>query len=49
MTIGSPVTHGTVGGHLPVAVTEPTLTAGVTYRVSVTLSNSTNAYKDFTP
>lgn len=46
----SPVTHGTVpGGTIRTVNTEPVLTAGVQYRVTVTLHNGTNGWKDFTP
>jgi hypothetical protein len=46
----SPVVHGTVpNGAVNSANTEPTLTAGVTYRVSITLQDTKTAWKDFTP
>jgi hypothetical protein len=48
--ITSPVVHGTIpAGALPSANTEPTLTAGVAYRVSVTLGTGQTGFKDFTP
>lgn len=50
MTIQSPVTHGTVpGGSLQSANTEPTLTAGVRYRVSITRNDQKTGFKEFTP
>jgi len=48
--IASPVTHGTIpNGKLPSATTEQSLTAGVQYRVSVTLADGRTGWKDFTP
>jgi hypothetical protein len=50
MTITSPVTHGTVsGGGLVTASTEPTLTAGVNYRVSITRADQKTGFKSFMP
>ena len=48
--IKSPVVHGTVPtGALPSANSEPTLTAGVAYRVAITLATGQTGFKDFTP
>jgi hypothetical protein len=50
MSIPSPVTHGgAVTGAVLTGNTEPGLTAGVAYRVSVVRNDSKNAFKDFTP
>ncbi|MDB4916285.1 MAG: hypothetical protein JWM95_3929 [Gemmatimonadetes bacterium] len=49
-TIASPVTHGTVpGGSIASANTEPTLTAGVKYRVAITRADTKTGFKEFTP
>jgi hypothetical protein len=49
-TITSPVTHGTIPANsFPTMVTETTLTAGVAYRVSITLTDQKTGYKEFTP
>ena len=48
--VASPVTHGSLpGGALQSSNKEPTLTAGVTYRVSVTLVSHQTGWKEFTP
>jgi len=49
MTIGSPVTHGSPSGAAVTANTEPTLTAGVRYRVAITLADTKTGWKEFTP
>ena len=48
--IASPATHGvTPIGAIPTAQTEIALTAGVEYRVSVSLLDGKTGYTDFTP
>jgi len=48
--IQSPVTHGTrPSGAIETTSTERTLTAGVQYRVTVTLADGRQAYREFTP
>jgi hypothetical protein len=51
MTIPSPVTHGTVtgAGSVQTANAEPTLTAGVRYRVSITRLDQKTGFIEFTP
>ncbi len=51
MSIASPVTHGTVSGSGTVASAnvEPTLTAGVRYRVSITRQDQKTGFTEFTP
>ena len=50
LNITSPVTHGTVqAGSLATANVEPTLTAGVKYRVAVTRADMKSGFKEFTP
>lgn len=50
MTITSPVTHGTAsGGGIVTANTEPTLTAGVNYRIAITRADQKTGFKSFTP
>jgi hypothetical protein len=50
MTIPSPVTHGTAsGGAAITSNTEPTLTPGVKYRVSITRQDQKTGFKEFTP
>lgn len=50
MTIPSPVNHGTIPvGALQSANTEPTLAAGVRYRVSITRNDQKTGFKEFTP
>ena len=50
MAIPSPVTHGTTpAGAVVSASTEPTLTAGVKYRVSITRNDTKTGFKEFTP
>lgn len=46
----SPVTHGSVqSGAIETSATEPALTAGVEYRVSVTRLDGSFGFTDFTP
>ncbi len=47
----SPVVHGTIpaGGVLPSSTEERVLTAGVEYRVSVTLHDGRTGWTEFTP
>ncbi len=48
--IASPATHGvTPSGAVPTSQVETALTAGVEYRVSVSLLDSKIGYTDFTP
>lgn len=48
--ISSPVSHGTAPlGIIPTANTEPTLTAGVEYRISITQLDGTTGWAEFTP
>ena len=48
--INSPVTHGTKpAAVLETTSSERTLTAGVQYRVTVTLADGRQAYREFTP
>jgi len=47
--IQSPATHGTVGNAFQSGNAEPTLTAGVRYRVSVTRQDSQTGWMEFTP
>lgn len=48
--VTSPITHGTVPATaLPTFNEEPTLTAGVEYRVSITFYDGKTAWKEFTP
>ena len=45
----SPVTHGNRGAGVESATTEKVLTAGVEYRVSVTMANGKTGWKSFKP
>ena len=51
--VTSPATHGTVpslgGGLIATAATEQVLTAGVQYRVSISLLNGDTGFSEFTP
>lgn len=48
--IASPVTHGTIpSGSLELVDTEKVLTAGVRYRVTITLPNNDRSSRDFRP
>lgn len=48
--VGSPVTHGSLkGSAIESAASEKTLSAGVEYRVSITLGDGKTGWKSFTP